>query len=183
MTRHIVVVKSHGVKCGIRVAMALIGVVGRNTLKLALSTTKRSWSTKHTVDIAGKVDECRNTLLYAERDMSELGKAIDHMKRLRLSERQVMEYIDALFPLYDNPTPQQQKNLNRMKEDMKTRYFDAPDLKHVGKNGYRFINAVSDFATHARPLRESANHTENPFAKTVEGNALIDRAFAMLQAA
>ena len=167
----------------IRVAMTPVRVVCMNTLNLALSTTKRSWSTNHTGDIAGKMEDARYTLLYADRYMSELGKAIDHMKRLRLSERQVMEYIDALFPLYDNPTPQQQKNLNRMKEDMKTRYFDAPDLKHVGKNGYRFINAVSDFATHARPLRESANHKENLFAKTVEGNALIDRAFAMLQAA
>ena len=33
----------------------------------------------------------------------------------------------------------------RMKEDMKARYFDAPDLQHIGKNAYRFINAVSDF--------------------------------------
>lgn len=49
------------------------------------------------------------------------------------------------------------------------RYFDAPDLKHLGKNGYRFINAVSDFATHAKPLRETANYRENVFAKTIEG--------------
>lgn len=40
------------------------------------------------------------------------------------------------------------KNIMRMKEDMKARYFDAPDLQHIGKNAYRFINAVSDFATH-----------------------------------
>ena len=33
--------------------------------------------------------------------------------------------------------------------------FEAPDLQHVGKNAYRFVNAVSDFATHARPLRMS----------------------------
>lgn len=183
ITPYMVFMNTHDGTRAIRVAMTPVRVVCMNTLNLALSTAKRSWSTNHTGDIAGKMEDARYTLLYADRYMSELGKAIDHMKRLRLSERQVMEYIDALFPLYDNPTPQQQKNLNRMKEDMKTRYFDAPDLKHVGKNGYRFINAVSDFATHARPLRESANHKENLFAKTVEGNALIDRAFAMLQAA
>ena len=183
ITPYMVFMNTHDGTGAIRVAMTPVRVVCMNTLNLALSTAKRSWSTNHTGDIAGKMEDARYTLLYADRYMSELGKAIDHMKRLRLSERQVMEYIDALFPLYDNPTPQQQKNLNRMKEDMKTRYFDAPDLKHVGKNGYRFINAVSDFATHARPLRESANHKENLFAKTVEGNALIDRAFAMLQAA
>lgn len=70
-----------------------------------------------------------------------------------------------------------------MKEDLKARYFDAPDLQHVGKNAYRFVNAVSDFATHAKPLRERANYRENLFSKTVEGNSMIDKAFALVTAA
>ena len=66
---------------------------------------------------------------------------------------------------------------------MKARYFDAPDLQHVGKNAYRFINAVSDFATHAKPLKERANYKENLFARTVDGNAMIDKAYEMIKAA
>ena len=60
----------------------------------------------------------------------------------------------------ENATLQQKKNIFRLREDMKMRYFDAPDLKNVGKNAYRFINAVSDFATHAQPLRKTANYKE-----------------------
>ena len=71
----------------------------------------------------------------------------------------------------------------RMKEDLKARYFDAPDLRHVEKNAYRFVNAVSDFATHSSPLRNTANYKENLFARTVDGNALIDRAYQMVKAA
>jgi hypothetical protein len=70
-----------------------------------------------------------------------------------------------------------------MKEDAKQRYFDAPDLQYVGKNGYRFINAISDFATHAKPLRERSNYRESLFAKTVDGNPLIDKAYQMVMAA
>ena len=66
---------------------------------------------------------------------------------------------------------------------MKRRYFDAPDLKDVGNNAYRFINAVSDFATHSKPLRKTANYKENLFARTVEGNPLIDKAYQMVSAA
>jgi hypothetical protein len=115
--------------------------------------------------------------------MSELGKAIDALNRQKLSDRKVYEYIDALFPLIDNATDQQKKNLLRMKEDMKARYFDAPDLQHVDKNAYRFINAVSDFATHAKPLRERSNYRESLFARTVDGNAMIDKAYEMTKAA
>ena len=94
-----------------------------------------------------------------------------------------MEYIELLLPMDDNPTATHKKNIERIREDLKMRYFDAPDLKHLGKNGYRFINAVSDFATHAKPLRETANYRENVFAKTIEGNPLIDRAYEMVLAA
>lgn len=80
----------------------------------------------------------------------------------------------------DGSTPQQIKNIKKLREDMKTRYFEAPDLKGVGNNGYRFINAVSDFATHSMPLRKTANYQENLFARTVEGNPLIDKAYQMM---
>ena len=73
--------------------------------------------------------------------------------------------------------------MKRLREDMKIRYFDAPDLQHVGKNAYRFVNAVSDFATHAQPLRKTANYKENLFSRTVEGNPLIDKAYQMVNAA
>ena len=70
-----------------------------------------------------------------------------------------------------------------MKEDMKARYFDTPDLQNVGKNAYRFVNAVSDFATHAKPLRERSNYRESLFGRTVDGNAMIDKAYELVQAA
>ena len=63
---------------------------------------------------------------------------------------------------------------------MERRYFHAPDLKDVGKNGYRFINAVSDFATHAQPTRKTKNYKENLFQKTMDGNPLIDKAYQLV---
>lgn len=183
ITPYMVFMNSHDGSGSIKAAMTPIRVVCQNTLNLALGTAKRSWSTNHTGNISGKMEDARNTLLYAERYMAELGQAVDQMNRRKLSDRQVYEYIDALFPILENPTEQQKKNIIRMKEDLKIRYFDAPDLKHVGKNAYRFVNAVSDFATHAKPLRERANYRESLFARTIDGNAMIDRAYELVKAA
>lgn len=174
---------SHDGTGAIKAAMTPIRVVCQNTLNLALSTAKRSWSTNHVGDIKGKLEDARYTLLYADQYMAELGKAIDSLNRIKLSDRQVYEYIDALFPLMENASAQQKKNLQRMKEDVKIRYYDAPDLQDVGKNAYRFVNAVSDFATHAKPMKERVNYRENLFAKTIDGNALIDRAYGLVKAA
>ena len=183
ITPYMVFMNSHDGSGSIKAAMTPIRVVCQNTLNLALETAKRSWATHHTGDIQGKLQNAKDSLLYAERYMAELGKTIDRLNRQKLSDRQVLEYLDALFPLLDKATEQQKKNILRMKEDVLTRYRDAPDLQYVDKNAYRFVNAVSDFATHAKPLKERANYKENLFARTVDGNALIDRAYELVAAA
>lgn len=134
ITPYLVFMNSHDGSGSIKAAMTPIRVVCQNTLNLALSTAKRCWSTNHVGDIKGKMEDARYTLLYADQYMAELGRTIDQMNQQKLSDRQVMEYIDSLFPILPNPSEQQVKNMLRMKEDMKARYFDAPDLQHVGKN-------------------------------------------------
>ncbi len=180
---YLVFSNTHDGSGAIKVALTPIRVVCNNTLNLALSSAKRSWSMIHTGDIQGKLEEAKDTLFKAESYMDELGKEIEDLRMKRMSDQQVLDYIEILLPLDENMTAQQKKNIIRLQEDMKMRYFDAPDLKGVGKNAYRFVNAVSDFATHAAPLRKTVSYKENVFSRTVEGNPLIDKAYQMVCAA
>ena len=174
---------THDGSGAIKVAVTPIRVVCQNTLNLALQKAKRSWSMIHTGDIKGKMQEAKDTLFPAETYMDELGKEFEALRMKKLTDRQVMDYIEILLPIEEGVTPQQMKNMKRLREDMKMRYFDAPDLKDVGNNAYRFINAVSDFATHAEPLRKTVNYRENMFARTVDGNPMIDKAYQIVTAA
>ena len=174
---------THDGSGAIKVALTPIRVVCQNTLNLALTNAKRSWSMIHTGDIKEKMQEAKDTLFLAENYMDELGKEFEALRMKKLTDKQVMEYIEILLPIEDGSTPQQEKNMKRLREDMKIRYFDAPDLQGVGKNAYRFVNAVSDFATHAEPLRKTANYKENLFSRTVDGNPMIDKAYQMVSAA
>lgn len=183
ITPYLVFMNAHDGSGAIKAAMTPVRVVCQNTLNLALSTAKRSWSFNHTGDISGKLDEARDTLLYAGQYMTELGKTFGKLGRIRLADGRVDEFISALIPDTDGGSIQQRRNIQKMREDMRARYHDAPDLMDVGKNGYRFINAVSDFATHSKPLRERASYRESLFARTVDGNPLIDRAYQMVMAA
>lgn len=183
ITPYLVFSNSHDGTGAIRVALTPIRVVCQNTLNLALDNAKRSWSMIHTGDIQGKLKEAEQTLGLAERYMSALGQEIERLHKVKLPDRKVLEWIEQLLPMEEDASRQQKKNVARIREDMKVRYFDAPDLQGVGKNGYRFINAVSDYATHAKPLRETTNYKENLFARTMDGHALIDRAYQMVKAA
>ena len=71
---YLVFMNSHDGTGAIKAAMTPVRVVCQNTLNLALSTARRSWSTIHTGDIHGKLQDARNTLLYADRYMAALGK-------------------------------------------------------------------------------------------------------------
>lgn len=180
---YLVFSNSHDGSGAVKVAITPIRVVCNNTLNLALNTAKRSWSMIHTGDIKGKIQEAKDTLFMAETYMDSLGKEIENLRKIKMTDKQVKEYIELLLPVEDNATLLQQKNMMRLRADMKARYFDAPDLQDVGNNAYRFVNAVSDFATHSEPLRKTVNYKENLFSKTVEGNPLIDKAYQMVLSA
>lgn len=179
---YLVFSNSHDGSGSIKAAMTPIRVVCQNTLNLALSNAKRMWGTIHTGDIKSKLEEAKRTLLMAESYMDQLRDESDRLNLIKLPDRKVMEYIELLLPLPDNASKTQEKNNRLLRTDMEHRYFDAPDLIDVGKNAYRFINAVSDFATHAKPLRETASYKENMFLKTMEGNPLIDKAYEIILA-
>lgn len=119
----------------------------------------------------------------AEQYMDSLGIEFEQLRRQKITDAQVKEYIELLLPMEDDATPIQSKNIIRLRNDMERRYYEAPDLRKVGNNAYRFINAVSDFATHSSPLRKTAHYNENLFARTIDGNPLIDKAYRLVKAA
>ena len=174
---------THDGSGAVKTALTPIRVVCNNTLNLALRTAKRSWSMIHTGDISGKIEEAKNTLLLADEYMTALGQEFEDLRKIKLSEKQVLDYIKILLPMEDNYSLLQKRGVEKLRADMKMRYFDAPDLKDVGNNGYRFVNAVSDFATHSTPRRKTANYKENIFARTADGNPMIDRAYQLVKAA
>ena len=174
---------THDGSGAVKTALTPIRVVCNNTLNLALRTAKRSWSMIHTGDISGKIEEAKNTLLLADEYMTALGQELENLRKIKLSEKQVLDYIKILLPMEENYSLHQKRGVEKLRADMKMRYFDAPDLKDVGNNGYRFVNAVSDFATHSTPRRKTANYKENIFARTADGNPMIDRAYQLVKAA
>lgn len=111
---YLVFMNAHDGSGAIKAAMTPVRVVCQNTLNLAISTAKRSWSFNHTGNISGKLDEARDTLLYAGQYMSELGKTFGKLGQIKLSDGKVAEFISTLIPDADGASPQQRRNIRRM---------------------------------------------------------------------
>lgn len=180
---YLVFTNSHDGTGAVRVAITPVRVVCQNTLNFALQTAERQWSCAHKGDIQGKLEEARHTLLNANRYMDELEEDFGELKLIGLTDDKVKEYIEMLLPIDAADTPRKILNIQNMRDELMYRYLEAPDLAPIEKSAYRFVNAVSDFATHRIPVRQTANYQENMFMKTVDGNALIDMAYRIVRAA
>ncbi|MCH5256759.1 MAG: DUF945 domain-containing protein [Lachnospiraceae bacterium] len=180
---YLVFSNTHDGSGAVKVALTPVRVVCNNTLNLALNTASRSWSMIHTGNIKDKIQEAKDALFMAEKYMDSLGKEFENLRRKKLTDTQVKEYIELLLPMEKDATPIQSKNTLKLRENLRLRYYDAPDLQDIGNNAYRFINAVSDFATHSNPLRRTANYNENLFGRTMDGNPMIDKAYQLVSVA
>ena len=180
---YIVFINSHDGSGSIKAAMTPVRVACQNMLNLALRKAVRYWSANHTGNIEGKLTDARNTLLYADRYMKELQQESETLRKIILTDTMAEELLAKLLPMEEWASEIQLRNRKAQREELWYRYREAPDLQDLGRNGYRFLNAVSDFATHSEPLRRRANYQENLFQRAVDGLPLIDRAYTLLKAA
>lgn len=183
ITPYLVCMNSHDGSSGVRIFISPLRIVCANMLNFALSQAKRCWSAQHTGSIDKKLLDAHETLFNANRYMSELGREVYELSHKTFTDKRALGYIDELFQVPDDATESQIKNIQKQKEDMKIRYFDAPDLQEMGHNAYRLLLAASDHATHVAPLRAREGYQESMFSKSVAGHELIDRTYNMMKAA
>lgn len=202
MENYLVFTNSHDGTGAVRVACTSVRVVCQNTLNLALSKASRHWSCAHKGDIQSKLDEARYTLGNAALYMEALEEEFGELKLKKVTEKQVKDMTEKLLELEFaslfkkavkigkvidiKEVLKQQKyeeKLNRKRTDILNIYYDKPDLKETEHTAFRFINAVSDYATHTNDHRNTANYQENLFMRTVDGHSMIDLAHQIAKAA
>ena len=198
----LVFTNSHDGTGAIRVAITPVRVVCQNTLNLALSQASRHWSCVHKGDIQSKLEEARFTLASAERYMAALEEEFGELKMKSVTDKQVREMTDKLLEiefnnLYNKAIKtgniidfkerlRQQKyeeKLATKRNDILKIYHEKPDLVGTEKSAFRFVNAVSDYATHTEDHKQTRNYQENLFMKVADGHSMIDTAHRIALAA
>ena len=161
----------------IRVCATPIRVVCNNTLNLALETTKRSWSTRHVGDLAGKMHQAKETLGLAQEYMKKLDEDADRLANTKLSDAEIESIVSFIFPIdYIKDTKRKIENTNKMRNDFMTCYM-MPDIAQYRNTAYGLVNAASDMAGHMAPSRVTSNYAQNNWAKIMLGHPLLDAVY------
>ena len=158
----------------IKVCMIPIRVVCNNTLNIALSTAKRSWSTVHVGDMNSKLQEAKETLGLANKYMNELNDTADFYANKKISEAEIEAVLNDLFPVDEETDSNRKiKNVKELKDNFYICYM-MPDIKKYRGTQYGVINAMSDMVGHTEPARKTDSYRENNWGRIMIGHPFMN---------
>lgn len=164
---------SHDGKGAVQVCMTPIRVVCNNTLNLALSSAKRSWSTKHVGDLESKMEEAKMCLGLANTYMDALSAEAERLVAQAIDMKQINHFFDLMYPVKENDGERKKENLKKIRNDFYKCYI-ASDISQFFNTAYGAINAMADMVDHTPPARNSKNFEENRWGEIMNGHALLD---------
>lgn len=170
---------THDGTSAVKVCMTPIRVVCSNTLNLALNSATRTWSARHTGNIALKLEEAKETLGLAHKYMTALDKEADQLANSSITEEKIHAFVEELFPIKDTDSDRQKTNIKTIRDNIMVCYF-SPDLIKFAKTKWGVINAVSDWCGHAEPIRNSNDFKANNWGRIMNGHVVMDKAFQLL---
>lgn len=179
--KYLVFMNSHDGKGAVRCFCTPVRVVCQNTLNMAISMAKRSWSFKHMGNMERKLEEARETILMANNYISKLKIDADVLACKKLSNTQIDTVVKQLFPESPNMSERQIESI-KYNRDSLLRCFEADDLANFKNTAWGAVNALSDFVSHSDPLRTTATFSERRFESVVTGNKLFDAGVEIVRA-
>lgn len=179
--QYLVFSNSHDGTGRVKVCCTPQRVVCMNTLQMALSGAKRSWSMTHAGNIEYKMDEAHQTLELAGKYISRLKVEADKMATEKVSDEQFNAFICNLFPITDDMSDRQKGNAELNRSNL-IRCYGADDIANFVGTKWGVYNAVTDFATHVAPARLTDTYWENNWGKIIDGHPTIDKAVDILRA-
>lgn len=150
-----------------------------NALNIPLRDQSRHWRCVHSGDPMKKIDEASEILLAGSSYMNALNRECEMLQSIKISDSQVMQFINRLFPINDEMSDKQKENQESRRGQLLSVFFSKEDLFDFGSTGYKFISAVADYADH-NVGRNTKNSNINRYMYIANGSALVDQAYTMI---
>lgn len=178
---YLVFTNRHDGKGSVRIFLTPVRIICKNTLNYAIKGAQnRTFSVRHTTTAEQRLGVARETVDNYFAYLDAMEKVIEHQKRVLLTDNHLDQMINKLLPFDEEESTRVKERVMANRDELR-RYYNVSDLDGVGNNGFRFINAVSDWATHRTPARQTANYVGNLFQSTLNGNEFIDAAYSMVE--
>lgn len=178
---YLVFTNRHDGKGSVRIFLTPVRVICKNTLNYAIKGAQnRSFSVKHTSSAQARLAAAIETIENYNHYLGAMEQTIERQKRILLQDKHVDTFLERMFPVNDEMSPREYDRVLASRQEVRDIYKTTEDLDGYENSGFKFVNAVSDWATHHTPSRQTRNYRSNLFQKTLAGNNYIDVAYTMV---
>lgn len=175
ISNNVVFVNSHDGSSGVKVMMTPIRIICSNMMNYTLREADRIWATKHTGNIYTKLEEAKYTLGLVNKYMEELEKEADRLAGIKITEVQIEEIFDKLFPVDKNKDSERKINNVAIMKNNFMQCYNAKDIAQFKGTVYGAVQAMSDYVSHRIPNRATQNFYENNWNRLINGDMTFDR--------
>lgn len=177
---YLIFMNSHDGTGSVRCMIVPTRIACSNALNIPIHNTVRTWRCVHAGEPMKKIEEAREVLLTGSSYMNALQKECEMLQSIRLSETQVNQLVNRLFPIsVEKMTEKQQANQLDRRAQVIEVFYTKEDLLDFGMTGYRFISAVADYVQHNKG-KKTKNAALNRYMQVVSGHPLLDKAYEMV---
>ena len=176
---YMIFMNSHDGTGSVKCMIVPFRIACSNALNIPIRQQSRHWRCTHSGDPMKKIEEAREVLLAGSAYMEALKKECEVLNSIKLSDKQVEQFIHRLFPIHGKMTDRQKSNQELRRSQLTDVFYMKEDLTDFSSNGYRFLSAVADYVDHVDG-RKTKTAAINRYIGVANGNALVDAAYNMI---
>lgn len=156
-------------KSSVKVCLTVTRVWCENTLNMALKNAQRVWSVTHAGDIKYKIEEARNTLELTSRYLANMQETADSLTQIAIAPNFIADMAQTLFPYKDSDSDIIQSRAKTKQNALTALYDTKEDIKPFKGTAWGAYLALTDWASHAAPDRETDTARMNSMVKAFDG--------------
>lgn len=179
--RYFLFSNSHDGTSAVRCCLTNIRVVCKNTLNLALREAKRSWRYTHAGDLASKIVDAKNTLIYANEYNKAFAKEAERLAAKKFTKAEEERLIEKLFPIPKDVSARKIANAEYDREVF-MKEFNADDLQNFNGTAWKYINAVSGYFYFKPPKRVTSTYEDKRMSTLIIPDKKLDEMYALVAA-
>lgn len=176
---YMIFMNSHDGTGSVKCMIVPFRIACSNALNIPIKQQSRHWRCTHSGDPMKKIEEAREVLLAGSAYMEALKKECEVLNSIKLSDKQVEQFIHRLFPIHGKMTDRQKSNQELRRSQLTDVFYMKEDLTDFSSNGYRFLSAVADYVDHVDG-RKTKTAAINRYIGVANGNAIVDAAYNMI---
>jgi hypothetical protein len=128
-----------------------------------------------------KLHEATETLGLANKYMRKLAEEADVLAHTKLTDDQIREIINEMFPINSEDTERHQTSVRKAQQEFYIAYY-MPDIEQFRNTAYGVVNAMADMVAHASPKRKTETYQERNFERIVYGHPMLDAIYELAMA-